>query len=255
MTVWIAIGLLGWVCGVVVNYLADVLPWKRTLAVPFCLQCQKEFPGLKYALWPRRCPSCGKARSWRVWVVEVAFIGIALWLWQARPLPLGFWAGLLVMVYFAVVVVIDMEYRLILHPVSVFGAVLGLGVGTWLHGLWTTLLGGAVGFGVMWLLYALGELLVRFMAKRRGMATDEVALGFGDVNLSGVLGLLLGWQLIGVGLLIGVLVGGAISLVYLLAMIVLRRYHLFLALPYGPFLVLGGILVLYFPSWLLGALP
>ena len=47
-----------------------------------------------------------------------------------------------------------------------------------------------------------------------------MAFGFGDVNLSGVLGLMLGWPFIVVGLVIAVLIGGVISLIYILGMLV-----------------------------------
>jgi leader peptidase (prepilin peptidase)/N-methyltransferase len=79
------------------------------------------------------------------------------WLWLTAPEKLGFWPSLILLVYFGVVVVIDMRYRLILHPVSLVGAVLGLVVGIYLHGWQAALAGGALGFGVMFLLYKLGE--------------------------------------------------------------------------------------------------
>ena len=75
-----------------------------------------------------------------------------------------------------------------------------------------------------------------------------MALGFGDVNLAGVLGLLLGWPGIVLGLLLAILIGGVVSLVYLVVMAVLRRYHTFMAIPYGPFLIISAILLLYFQA-------
>ena len=62
---------------------------------------------------------------------------------------IGAWVLLL---YFGVVTVIDLEQRLILHPVSLVGAVIGLVVGFWLHGWVDTLAGGAAGFLMMFLL-------------------------------------------------------------------------------------------------------
>lgn len=75
---------------------------------------------------------------------------------------------------------------------------------------------------------------------------DDVALGFGDVNLSGVLGLMLGWPIILFGLGVAVLIGGAVSLVYIIVKLITRRYQALMALPYGPFLVLGAVLFIYF---------
>jgi leader peptidase (prepilin peptidase)/N-methyltransferase len=247
---WLWVGALGWLIGMLVNYLSDVLPWRRSLAKPFCLHCQQEMELSRYFLWPRRCSNCSTRRSRRTWIVEGVFILAACWLWVNHPQKLGFWGGLLVLAFFGVVVVIDIEHRLILHPVSLFGAALGLGVGTYLHGFVPAVLGGALGFGSMLLLYWLGELMLRLAARLRGEAVDDVALGFGDVNLSGVLGLMLGYPAIVVGLFLAILIGGAISLLYLLASIATRRYRMFMALPYGPFLVSGAVLLIYFRDFL-----
>jgi len=109
-----------------------------------------------------------------------------------------------------------------------------------------TLLGGAVGFGVMYGLYWFGDVFARWLARRRGELLTEVALGFGDVNLAGVLGLLLGWPGIVAGLLLAIIIGGVVSILYVILMVILRRYHTFMAIPYGPFMVISAILLLYF---------
>lgn len=186
----------------------------------------------------------------RSWLVELLFIVITLWLWENHPSKPGFWGSLLVLGYFGVVVVIDIEHHLILHPVSVAGVVLGLFVGLYLHGLIPALVGGGVGFGIMLLLYWLGEGLLRLLSKWRGQPIEDVALGFGDVNLSGVLGLMLGFPGILLGLFLAILLGGAISLIYLIVMVVFRRYQLFTALPYGPFLISGTVVLLFFREFL-----
>jgi leader peptidase (prepilin peptidase)/N-methyltransferase len=150
------------------------------------------------------------------------------------------------MIYFGVVVIIDLEHRLIMHPISLVGVALGLYIGIVINGILDTIIGGIIGFGIMWLMFKFGELILGWISKLRGQDTDEVALGFGDVNLSGVLGLMLGWPGIVVGLLIAILLGGIVSLIYLVILLIVRRYQLFSSLPYGPFLVAGAILIIYF---------
>ena len=39
--------------------------------------------------------------------------------------------------------------------------------------------------------------------------------------------------------------GGLVSLIYLVVMLGLKRYRLFMALPYGPFLVAGAFVLLF----------
>lgn len=264
--------ILGWLCGMGVNYLSDVLPWKRRLARPLCVSCHWEayqqaenagqlenftlpkgiYPWLNYFFWPRRCPQCGRGRGWRVWIVEALYIAITLWLWSSHPEKLGFWGSLFWLVYFGVVVVIDLEYRLILHPVSIFGALAGLVTGIYLYGWTAALIGGAVGYAIMFGLYWLAGLFIKLAGRLRGRVVDDVALGFGDVNLSGVLGLFLGFPAILGGLMLAVFIGGGVSLVYLLVMLALRRYRMFTALPYGPFLIAGAVILYFFRGVLFG---
>ena len=139
----------------------------------------------------------------------------------------------------------DIEYRLILQPVSIFGAVVTLLIGIKLHGWLATLIGGAAGFVIMLFLYYLGELFARWVSKRRGQEIEEVALGFGDVNLSAVLGLLLGWPGITAGLILAIFLAGIFSGFYLLVAKLGKRYQQYTAIPYAPFLIIGSLLLIF----------
>lgn len=246
----IPLAVLGLGVGWVINYLADVLPLGRRVTRPRCVHCEGQQPLLWYPLWPQRCAHCGARQAYfpRHLLVLITAVAATVWLGHTPPPRLGFGWGLLLLVFMAVVVVIDIEHRLVLHQVSLVGVALGLGLGIRLHGLQYTLLGGAVGFLLMFLLYKLGEVFVRMMSRVRGEVVDEVALGFGDVNLNGVLGLMLGYPVVLIGLVLGVLVGGVFSFVYLVLGLLLRRYRSFEALPYAPFLVVAAALLLYFPD-------
>lgn len=235
---------LGWVAGGVINTISDELPARRRLGRPFCVACGRTLPWERWML-PRVCPQCGRRPGLRTWLVHVYGLLVTIWIGTFH-LP---WAVALVWllwaIYLAVVVVIDVEHRLILHPVSWAGVVLGGFSGTWLHGIRTTLLGGIGGFLILYIFYGLGEWFMRWMARRRGEAMEEVALGFGDVNLAGVLGLLLGWPGVISGIFLGILLSGGASLILLFSLIIRRSYRPFQqALPMGPFLVLGAAMTL-----------
>jgi leader peptidase (prepilin peptidase)/N-methyltransferase len=76
-----------------------------------------------------------------------------------------------------------------------------------------------------------------------GAVISPDGLGFGDVKLLGLLGLVLGWAGWGVllaGVFVGLLVGSAVSLVLLAA----RRIGWRTALPFGPPLLLGAVVAL-----------
>jgi leader peptidase (prepilin peptidase)/N-methyltransferase len=247
-----ALVVLGWISGILVNYLADVLPQKRRFVQPFCSNCNTPFELRNYLFWPRQCRACGKYRRARTWLVEIAFIGISAGLWIHPPERLGIFLSLVLLFYFGLVAIIDQEHRLIMHVVSIAGAFLCLGVGIWLHGLRVTLLGGLAGFGLMLLFYILGMGFMQLLTRWRKQAiSEDEALGFGDVNLSGVIGLLVGWPgIIGV-LVLGILLAGLVSLIYLLVMLANRKYHPGLALPYGPFLIAVTIALLFQKEYLL----
>lgn len=240
----IAMLVLGWLTGALLNYLADVLVQTRRLSPVGCMQCTATFAWHDY-LRLKPCRQCGAARELRAWLVQI-FATVALpVLWIFPPERLGFWLALPLFVYLALVITMDLQYRVVLHPVSIAGAIIGLGFGVWMNGLVPTLIGGAAGFGIMFGLYLLGGLFTKWMARRRGQTIDEVALGFGDVNLSGVLGLLLGWPKIWVLLLFAILLGGLVSALILLGMVLARRYQAFTAIPYAPFLVIVAVVFLF----------
>lgn len=246
----IFVALIGLFAGMLVNYLADILPVRRRFAAPICLNCGQPFALGNYLFWPRRCTNCQQRRTARTWVIEIIGVGLALWLWNSPEAQqrLGIFWGAVVLIYFGVIFVIDFEHRLILHPTSWFGAVLGLIVGTLLNGIVLTLIGGAVGYGLMFGLYYLGGLFTKLMARLQGRTIDEVALGFGDVNLTGVLGLMLGWPNVVIALFLSVLSAGVVGGLLLLSKMVSRKYRSFmLAMPYGPFLILGAFLMLFLP--------
>lgn len=235
----LAIIPLGLLAGWLVNYLSDVLPATRRFSAPTCPQCGAPASLLDFLLL-RPCRFCRRTTGWRTYITQaVLFLGTA-YIWLVPPQSLGFWLGYVLLIYLGVVFVIDFEHRVILHGVSLTGALLGLGIGAKIHGLSVALIGGAAGFGIMLLAYFLGEWFVRVRK------IDDVALGFGDVNLSGVIGLMLGWPLILFGLLVAILLGGLFSAAFVGFMLARRQYRAFAAIPYAPFLILSVVYVFYF---------
>jgi leader peptidase (prepilin peptidase)/N-methyltransferase len=212
--------------------------------------------GLKnYILWPRVCAGCGRQRHFRSWIVEVLLTSVSIWLWMIPPQRMSFMVGFVLLAYFCLVAIIDIEHHLILHPVSIFGVGLGFVTGVWLHGINATVLGGVAGFGIMLGLYILGAWILRLFAHLRNqILEDEEGLGFGDVNLCGVLGLILGWPGITGGIILAIILGGLASLIYLVVMLITGRYRSFMAIPYGPFLVISTIILLFFSTSMLSIL-
>jgi prepilin signal peptidase PulO-like enzyme (type II secretory pathway) len=246
------IAALGWLTGVVVNWLADTLPAFRRPVRPRCLRCgaprrPAAWIGVIDALSGSRCRYCSTRRGARPALVEIGAGLLAVWLFRREPAAAVFVPGLLVGFVFLLIAVIDLEHRLILRIVVVPSAVALAVVGALQpsRGPIKVLLGGVAGFLILWLMYLLGVAFSRWMARRRGRPLDEVAFGFGDVMLGGLIGLVVGWPGVIIAVLTGVLLAGAFSLLYIGYMIVRGRYSIFTAIPYGPFLLLGASLVYY----------
>ena len=93
------------------------------------------------------------------------------------------------------------------------------------------------------LVRALAAAVVAFGVPYAVAAIAPEALGFGDVKLLGLLGLLLGWFGWGVlvaGVFLGLLTGALVSLVLL----AIRRAGWRTRLPFGPPLMVGAVLAL-----------
>lgn len=88
---------------------------------------------------------------------------------------------------------------------------------------------GLVAGGIFLLLYLVGRLIY-----------GTEALGFGDVELAGAFGVIVGWPFVLTAIIIGLLLMAVVSVVLL----VLRRMTLRTYMPIGTFLTLGALLAL-----------
>ncbi len=256
MTITLIVSLVfGWLAGWLVNYLADVLPLTRRFSQPICPQCNVPFAVKEYLLF-QPCQN-GHPRSARLSIVQILILAASIYTWITPPSKIGYILGLALIIYFGVIFVIDLEHRLILHPTSIFGAFLGLIVGTLAHGIGPTLSGGLGGLLIMLAIYYFGVLFTRMRTKRliaMGQEPDdEEALGAGDVILITILGFILGWPLIWFGFLVGVLLGGFFSLLIIIWLVISGGYKknaLMMFIPYGPYFVTSAFLIVYFPRFL-----
>jgi len=269
--------VLGLGCGVVLNSLADNLPpdandMRYPPRRPRCRTCGRPHrPAFWLALTAAlrtggRCEHCGALRPVRAVVVEVAagLLTAYLWFWAARTgAPLAetvavYLAALVLVLGCLLITVIDIEHRLILWgvvwPLALVVAATGFVLPG--HGVSKTLVGGIAGYGLTLGIFVLAELYARALQQLRGRPLDEVAFGGGDVNLAGIVGLAVGWPGVLLSLTLAILVGGLYSLGYIVVQVARRRYTPHMAVPYGPFLVLGALAVyLYgkdFAAWMAG---
>jgi leader peptidase (prepilin peptidase)/N-methyltransferase len=205
---------------------------------------------LAYLRFKPQCQHCGAPISWRHPLTELATALLFAFLWYRYYTTPFLVPYTVYTTIFVLIVVIDLEHRLILNLVIYPAWLLAL-LFSFVHPTpyyyRLALAGFAFGFGVLLLIYLLGELFVKVMSKIRGKPVNAVAFGFGDVRLGGFMGLILGFPDVFTALLLAVLLGGLVGLLYwFIQAVILRRYSLFTAIPYGPFLVLGAMAVLFF---------
>ena len=226
----------GLVVGSFLNVVAHRLPRAQSIVRPgsACPGCgapvrpYDNVPVVSWLLLRGHCRSCGTAISPRYPAVEA----LTAALWVAVVVRYGFDADALLGLAFVTLLVpvalIDLDHRIIHNQLMALGAVVGLAlvVLTKRDDLAEHLIAAAA---------AGGFLLAAVLAYPRGM-------GMGDVKLAAVMGLFLG-RSVAPAMLIAMVAGTVVG-----AVVIARkgaREGRKTAVPFGPFLALGGIVALF----------
>lgn len=251
-----ALILLGLLLGAAINALADDLPRRVRPQMPHCEACgELHHPlqwsaALAFLAGRGRCGHCGAPLRLRRVAVEIVSAVLLVYLFARFGPTTRFVLLAALLECFWLITVIDLEHRLILYVTVIPAAFIALLYGLFgaERGAARTLIGGAVGFGALYAVYLFGWGFSALLARIRKQPLGETAFGGGDVNLAGVIGLAVGWQGIVLALMIAILSGGVGATLYLIVMALRRRYKLFTAIPYGPFLVFGAVMLLLFDA-------
>lgn len=243
----IVYAVVGGLSGVVINYLADVLPRTRRLTKPVCPHCDKPYT-LKGYLISFKCQNCGAKPSTRTLLVLILSI-IASVIVGIYPLGgLNFWLTIPIMIFLGVVFVIDIEYHAVLIEMSIAGLILFALYGYFMQGFLVTGIGGLAGCLIMLAIYFFGIFFSKTMAKIRKEENSEPGMGFGDVYVGAFMGLFAGWPWVIGMIIIAVIVSGLYSFVYLMVKSIRKDYQAYSTIPYAPFLIIGAIAIYYIPQ-------
>lgn len=232
--------LLGLLAGAFLNLMADHLPRRQSiLNLSQCPACGERrgllenVSVLSFLSLRGRCPHCGAAHPWRRPALELLTMSSFALFWQRYGPSTQL---ILVSVYSCVlflVFVIDLEQRLILRVVILPSMLIAI-AGSFFYpglGVLRAVLGGAFAYVVFLLLVIIGKVVLG-----RG------AMGGGDVNLAAFIGLITGFPDVVLALTIGMFLGGLVSLILVLSRVKRMKSYI----PYGVFLVVGGLAVLIF---------
>ena len=236
--------LIGGFIGVLINYLADVLPRTRKLSKPVCQHCGKTF-SLRGYLFSLKCPECKSNPPARNWVVLICSIIAAVLMGIYPPAGLSFWAAIPALIFLGMIMVIDIEHHVVLIETSIAGLVLFLIYGWLMQGILVTAIGGIAGFVIMIVIYYFGIFFSKGLGKIRKEDKTEEGMGFGDVYAGAFLGLFTGWPFVIGMIIMAIVVSGLFSFVYLLVKSIRKDYKMFSTIPYTPFLILGAIATFY----------
>ncbi len=224
--------LIGLLAGMVINALADDLPQRKRPSLPHCHQCQQPYSPMHW-LGVGRCAQCGTVPRRRVLTVVTGTAVLFTLLPSLIAEPVNLVVNSFYIAVFILIMVIDLEHRLILNVVTFPVTFLAIGLSflvsdnSWL----SALVGAAVGYGFFFLIYWVAQLIY---------GAGSVAFGLGDVKLAMAMGAMLGFHRVVFAFILGILLGGVVSLLIILLRSANRRLYL----PYGQYLAAAGIVML-----------
>jgi leader peptidase (prepilin peptidase) / N-methyltransferase len=234
-------GLIGVIVGSFLNVCIYRLPRHEWVIWPgsHCPSCGNpiawydNIPLISYLLLLGRCRTCGAPISLRYPIVEAAnAVGYLAILWH---FGLNEMSVLYAALYSALIVVAgtDLSHKIIPNVITYPGIVVGLlGAVTVLPvGIVNSLLGIAVGGGLLWGLAWASP----YLFGKEGM-------GGGDIKLLAMIGVFLGWKPALLTIMIGSLIGSVVGITLMAARIIKRDEYI----PFGPFLVAGAVLSMFF---------
>jgi leader peptidase (prepilin peptidase)/N-methyltransferase len=192
----------------------------------------ENIPILGWLLLRGRCSQCGVRISARYPVIEgltaLVTMGVVMQFgmhWHTLAIALLAW-GLIVLA------VIDIDEQLL--PDQITLPLLWLGLLINLPGRFVPLedavIGAVAGYLSLWFVFQLFRLL-----------TGKEGMGYGDFKLLALFGAWLGWQMLPQIILLSSAIGAIIGV----ALIALRRHERGKPIPFGPYLILGGLVALF----------
>ncbi len=188
-------------------------------------------PVLGWLLLRGRCASCGNSISVQYPIVEaVTGLMSAVCVWR-----FGYSAELAaaLVLTWALVALTVTDLKTMFLPDDLTLPLLWLGLLLSIKGVFVaptaSILGAALGYGVLWGLFHLFKL-----------ATGKEGMGYGDFKLMGALGAWLGWQALPQIVLLSALVGAAIGIGLMLG----RRAEWSSRIPFGPYIAGAGWIAL-----------
>lgn len=239
-----AVAVLGLLIGSFLNVVIHRVPLGESVVHPRsrCPGCGTELaardnvPVLSWLVLRGRCRTCGEPISARYPLVELLtaalFVAVTVWLGASWALPAYLYLAAIGVALSAIDLDTKRLPNAIVLPSYVVALVLLL-LPAVIDGQWDAYLRAVLSGAALFAFY----FLLAFIY--------PAGMGFGDVKLSGVLGIYLGWvswALVALGTFTGFLLGAVVGIVVMLRGKGGRKTKV----PFGPFMVVGTFLALFF---------
>ena len=230
--------VLGACLGSFINVVIHRLPRGESIVYPpsHCPRCGhalswwENVPLVSYLILRGRCRACHQTISPRYPLVELASALLLSSCYLSYGLSIRLlWSGVFTLSLLAVFF-IDLDHQIIPDEIDLPGIVLGLVLSPWTIGFVPSLLGGLLGGG--------GFLLIGLVASR---ILRKEALGGGDVKLMAMIGTFLGPQGVLLTTFFGSFLGALVGTLWLK----LSGRGRGTPIPFGPFLVTGAYVALF----------
>lgn len=208
-----------------------------------CPHCQKtiaawhNIPVISFLLLGGRCKECKASISWRYPTVEI----ISALLVGLTAYKFGFSISTLAASVFALALLtltfIDLDTQLLPDVITL--PLLWLGLLFNLYGGFTdiqsAIIGAVAGYLTLWIVYWLFKLV-----------TGKEGMGYGDFKMLAAIGAWFGWTMLPAVILLSSIAGSIIGI----GLIIFAKKGRNTAIPFGPYLALGGIAALFYGAQL-----
>jgi len=216
------------------------LPRKESVVWPgsHCPDCNTAIPFwynipiISYFILHGKCKFCKSPIPFRYPLIEALTGSMFVLLWYVYGLSHMFIFYSTLILFLLPISFIDLDTKLILNVLTFPGIVIGVVLSIFLKetSVYQSLVGLILGGGFLWLLGIIGE----FLFKKESM-------GAGDVKLGAMIGVFLGPEVI-IALFLAFFLAFPVIAIGLGA----KKIKLGSAVPFGPFIALGAILIVFF---------
>ena len=209
-----------------------------------CPKCKKKIiwydniPLLSSLILSFKCRTCKKTISKQYFIVE--FLTGLVFISFYKTLGLGFDFVLICIIFLILLIIFFIDLKHYIIPDSLNFSIILIGIFKNFttqdllklnYNLPDSLLGGALGYLIIW--------LIIFIYKK---IRNKEAMGLGDAKLLSAFGFLLGFQ----SVLPIVFIASLTGLIYVLPFLIINKKNLQNIIPFGPFIIISGIIYYFY---------